>query len=41
MLPDETMHSQAEALNAEMRKSVPEGFALDANHTPHITLLQR
>jgi len=41
MLPDEAMHSRAEALNEEMRKSVPEGFALDANHTPHITLLQR
>jgi len=41
MLPDETMHSRAEALNEEMRQSVPEGFALDANHTPHITLLQR
>ena len=41
MLPDETMHSRAEALNEQMRGSVPEGFALDANHTPHITLLQR
>lgn len=41
MLPDEAMHSRAEALNEEMRGSVPEGFALDANHTPHITLLQR
>ena len=41
MLPDATMHGRAEALNEEMRKSVPEGFALDANHTPHITLLQR
>lgn len=41
MLPDATMHERAEALNGEMRTSVPEGFALDANHTPHITLLQR
>lgn len=41
MLPDEVMHGRAEALNAQMRGSVPEGFALDANHTPHITLLQR
>jgi hypothetical protein len=41
MLPDEVMHSRAEALNEEMRQSVPDGFALDANHTPHITLLQR
>src|SRR6476620_1636797 len=41
MLPDEVMHARAEALNTQMRGSVPEGFALDANHTPHITLLQR
>lgn len=41
MLPDETMLQRAGALNEEMRKSVPDGFALDAHHTPHITLLQR
>ena len=41
MLPDETMLSRAGELNEEMRGSVPEGFALDARHTPHITLLQR
>ena len=41
MLPDATMLERAEALNEEMRQSVPEGFALDARHTPHITLLQR
>ncbi|MBS1675835.1 MAG: hypothetical protein JST08_00475 [Actinobacteria bacterium] len=41
MLPDETMLGRAGALNEEMRKSVPDGFALDAHHTPHITLLQR
>jgi hypothetical protein len=41
ILPDETMLGRATALNEEMRESVHEGFALDANHTPHITLLQR
>jgi len=41
MLPDETMLNRAGELNEEMRGSVPEGFALDARHTPHITLLQR
>ncbi|MEV6106423.1 hypothetical protein AB0M28_17120 [Streptomyces sp. NPDC051940] len=41
MLPDETMLEQAGALNAQMRTSVPDGFALDARHRPHITLLQR
>ncbi len=41
MLPGEPMLGRAGALNEEMRQSVPEGFALDARHTPHITLLQR
>lgn len=29
------------AWNARLRENVPGGFALDENHTPHITLLQR
>ncbi|MFI9187611.1 hypothetical protein ACIGXG_36025 [Streptomyces goshikiensis] len=41
MLPDETMLERAGALNAQMRTSAPDGFALDARHRPHITLLQR
>lgn len=41
MLPDETMLERAGALNEQLRKSMPEGFALDARHSPHITVLQR
>jgi 2'-5' RNA ligase len=31
----------AQATNAQLREDYPDGFALDANHAPHITLLQR
>jgi hypothetical protein len=27
--------------NARLREDYPDGFALDANHAPHITILQR
>ena len=39
--PDATMVHRAEATNARLRKVFPKGFALDATHHPHITLLQR
>ncbi|MFI8081968.1 hypothetical protein ACIF6L_14405 [Kitasatospora sp. NPDC086009] len=39
--PDETTMRHAHAWNARMRQSVPDGFALDASHQPHITTLQR
>ena len=39
--PDATMLKHAEAANARLLKVYPKGFALDALHTPHITLLQR
>jgi 2'-5' RNA ligase len=41
LLPDETMVKHAKAANARLRADYPEGFALDAAHHPHITLLQR
>ncbi|MCZ4102593.1 hypothetical protein G3I60_35750 [Streptomyces sp. SID13666] len=41
MLPDATMIERARELNTQMHQSVPDGFALDAHHRPHITLLQR
>jgi hypothetical protein len=41
ILPDPAMQAKAEAWNTRLRQSVPGGFALDQNHTPHITLLQR
>lgn len=39
--PDETAVDRAGAWNTRMRGSVPDGFALDASHRPHITTLQR
>jgi len=39
--PDETMSAQARAANARLLGVHPEGFALDAAHHPHITMLQR
>lgn len=41
LLPDETMVDHAQADNARLRANYPAGFALDAEHRPHITLLQR
>jgi hypothetical protein len=38
--PDATMLRQGEANNARLLKVFPKGFALDATHTPHITMLQ-
>ena len=38
--PDRTMLDAAEGWNARLREQMPEGFALDAAHRPHITLLQ-
>jgi len=38
--PDATMLQQAAANNARLLKEYPKGFALDAAHTPHITMLQ-
>jgi 2'-5' RNA ligase len=39
--PDATMIQHAEAVNARLRKAFPKGFALDATHHPHISILQR
>lgn len=41
--PDASMLARAAALNARMLTSVasPPGFALDADHHPHVTVLQR
>ncbi|MFG3053982.1 hypothetical protein ACGFZP_23915 [Kitasatospora sp. NPDC048239] len=39
--PDENTLRRARAWNDRMRGSVPDGFALDASHQPHITTLQR
>ena len=39
--PDATMLRHAEAANARLLKVFPQGFALDAAHRPHMTLIQR
>ena len=39
--PDATMLQHAEAVNARLLKVYPKGFALDAAHRPHITMIQR
>jgi 2'-5' RNA ligase len=39
--PDAATVEKAQATNARLREDFPQGFALDANHAPHITLLQQ
>jgi hypothetical protein len=39
--PDTTMVERAQATNERLRKIYPKGFALDASHHPHVTLVQR
>ncbi|MET0446352.1 MAG: 2'-5' RNA ligase family protein, partial [Pseudorhodoplanes sp.] len=39
--PDATMIRHAKASNARLLKADPTGFALDATHNPHVTLLQQ
>jgi len=39
--PDRTMVRRAKADNARLLKVYPEGFALDATHRPHLTMIQR
>ena len=40
MEPDATMLRKAAAVNSRLRSVFPKGFALDASHQPHITMLQ-
>jgi hypothetical protein len=39
--PDATMLQHASAVNARLRQDFPKGYALDATHRPHVTMLQR
>src|SRR6266849_655011 len=39
--PDATMLQRSAANNARLRAAFPQGFALDATHRPHITMIQR
>jgi hypothetical protein len=39
--PDDATLDRAREVNTRLRQSVPDGFALDVTHQPHITTLQR
>lgn len=39
--PDATMLQRAEAVNTSHLEIFPQGFALDAAHRPHVTMVQR
>jgi 2'-5' RNA ligase len=39
--PDAVMVQHAKATNTRLLKAYPDGFALDATHNPHITMLQQ
>jgi hypothetical protein len=39
--PNQTMLDKAKASNARLRGDYPAGYALDATHAPHVTMLQR
>lgn len=39
--PNQTMIDKSNAVNARLRGNFPAGYALDATHAPHVTLLQR
>jgi 2'-5' RNA ligase len=39
--PDTTMIQRAQEDNARLLKAFPKGFALDATHHPHVTMLQQ
>jgi len=41
LLPEAKMLEEASNWNARMREQSPEGFQLDEEHAPHITLVQR
>jgi 2'-5' RNA ligase len=41
LAPNEVMMERTKAVNARLRADYPKGFALDATHAPHVTLLQR
>ena len=39
--PDRPMADKVKSLNAWLRENYQAGYALDATHMPHVTLLQR
>ncbi len=41
LLPDDQANQFSTNINTKLREQYPQGYALDAKHNPHITLLQR
>jgi hypothetical protein len=41
LLPDQQMSVRAQDINAQLRQNYPQGFALNASHVPHISILHR
>jgi hypothetical protein len=41
LLPDRQMSARAREINSQLRQTYPQGFALDASHVPHISILHR
>jgi phosphoglycolate phosphatase-like HAD superfamily hydrolase len=41
LAPDSVMMDRAKTANARLRTDYPKGFALDATHAPHVTIIQR
>jgi hypothetical protein len=41
LLPDQAMSARAREINAQLRQTYAPGFALDASHVPHISILHR
>jgi haloacid dehalogenase-like hydrolase/2'-5' RNA ligase superfamily protein len=41
LAPDDVMIGHAKAANVRLRADYPKGFALDADHAPHVTVIQR
>jgi hypothetical protein len=39
LLPDQRMSKQAQDINAQLRQGYPQGFALNASHVAHISIL--
>jgi hypothetical protein len=39
--PDRSMTDKSKSINARLRENYQAGYALDATHMPHVTLLQR
>jgi hypothetical protein len=41
LLPDQRMTARAQEINAQLRQGYPQGFALNASHVAHISILHR